>query len=227
MRIIYTAAALALLTGCVSQSAVLTLKKPYPVPTPVTAPTSTPQLSEMEVKTEVDTAQFPVAKPVSIWKAAGKFSVRMLDTDGHKKGGSAYFIWEQNAQDYRITLMGPLGQGRTVLLGSTTGVVMDSAQTGRVEAHNPEELFEQAFGWTAPVSYLKNWLEGKPATPHPEDIYAENGTLQSAQEGEWQADFKNYRYVDTELLPQKIIITGPNLNMTVLVSDWQKQATPL
>lgn len=227
MRMICIATTLLWLTGCASQSAVLALREAHPIPTPITVVAPTPPLSELEVKTEVENAQFPVGKPLSMWTASGKFSVKMLDADGRKKGGSAYFVWQQDANDYHVTLTGPLGQGRTVLIGSSTGVVMDSSKTGRVEATSPEQLFEQAFGWTAPVSYLKHWLEGKPATAHPEDIYAENGTLQSAQEGEWQADFKNYRYVDTELLPQKIIITGPNLTMTVLVGEWRKQAVKL
>lgn len=226
MRNIYTAAALLALSGCASQSAVLAIKAPVPVPTPVTVEKPVP-LAQMETHDEVETAKFPAPQPISVWTASGKFSVKMLDADGQKKGGSAYFIWQQKADDYQITLTGPLGQGRTVLNGTAESITLDSKQTGHLEASSPETLFEQAFGWTAPVSYLKKWLEGKPATPRPEDIYAENGTLQSAQEGEWQADFKNYRYVNNTLLPQKIIITGPNLDMTVLVSDWKERADKL
>ena len=226
MRRFYTAAAILALSGCASQSVVLAAKKPVPVPTPVTVEKAVP-LAQMDIYNEVDSAKFPAPQPISVWTAKGKFSVKMLDADGQKKGGSAYFIWQQKAHDYQITLTGPLGQGRTVLNGGTDLISLNSEQTGYIEASSPEKLFEQAFGWTAPVSYLKKWLEGKPATPHPEDIYAENGTLQSAREGEWQADFKNYRHVNNTLLPQKIIITGPNLSMTVLVSDWKERADTL
>ncbi|PTQ87220.1 lipoprotein insertase outer membrane protein LolB [Agitococcus lubricus] len=223
MRIFYTTAALVMLSGCASQSAVLSLKKPVPVPTPYTEQQAIP-LAKMDIKDDVDSAQFPAPQPTEAWTAMGKFSVKMTDADGSKKGGSAYFVWQQLMTDYRITLSGPLGQGRTVLNGSTDNISIDSEKTGYLEADTPEALFEQAFGWTAPVSYLRQWLNGKPATAHPEDIYAENGTLQSSQEGAWQADFKNYRYVNNAFLPQKIIITGPNLTMTVLVSDWKPQA---
>ena len=223
VRILYTAVTLALLGGCASQSTVLAIKNPVPVPTPVTTDNPVP-LAQMEIRNDVDNARFPAPQPLNVWTATGKLSVKMIDADGRKKGGSAYFVWQQTLNDYRITLTGPLGQGRTVLNGSHDGISLDSSQTGHLEAATPESLFEQAFGWTAPVSYLKKWLEGKPATPHPEDVYAENGTLQSAQEGEWQADFKNYRYVNNELLPQKIVITGPNLTMTVQVSDWKQRA---
>jgi outer membrane lipoprotein LolB len=218
VRIICTAATLMMLSGCASQSTVLTLQQPYKISTPVIeAP-----VTEIDIKDDVDTAQFPVTKAPSVWSATGKFSVKMLDADGQKKGGSAYFVWQQNADSYRITLTGPLGQGRTILLGTENGVILENTQVGHLESDSPESLFEQAFGWTAPVSYLKSWLEGQSATANADLIYNENGHLQSVLEGVWQADFKNYRYVNTELLPQKLIITGPNLSMTVLVSEWKK-----
>lgn len=219
MRIFCTAATLLILSGCASQATVLAFEKPYQILTPVVdAP-----VTEIELHEDVDTASFPIAIAASTWKATGKFAVKILDAEGQKKGGSAYFTWQQNADSYRITLTGPLGQGRTDILSTDDkGVILESAKTGHLEADSPEVLFEQAFGWTAPVSYLKKWLEGKSATATAETIYAENGTLQSSQEGVWQADFKNYRYVDTELLPQKVIITGPNVTMTVLISEWKK-----
>ncbi len=218
MRIYCTAATLLILSGCASQSAVLAFEKPYQIPTPVVeAP-----VAEFEIQEDVDTATFPIAIAPSTWKATGKFSVKILDTEGQRRGGSAYFIWQQDADGYRITLTGPLGQGRTDILSTDKGVILESAKVGHLESDSPETLFEQAFGWTAPVSYLKSWLEGKSATATAYTVHAENGSLEISREGVWQADFKNYRYVDTEYLPQKVIITGPSISMTVLISEWKK-----
>ena len=218
VRIICTTATLLMLSGCASQNTVLALEQPYQIPTPtIEAP-----IAEIDVQEDVDTAQFPVAKASSVWTATGKFSVKMLDADGQKKGGSAYFVWQQNADSYRITLTGPIGQGRTILMSTDNGVILENAKTGHLEADSPESLFEQAFGWTAPVSYLKNWLEGKSSTADAYQVHADNGSLLISREGAWQSDFKNYRHVDMELLPQKLIITGPNLSMTVLVSEWKR-----
>lgn len=222
MRITFTVATLCLLTGCASQTAVLTFKEAYSINTP--APIiNNPQLADLEVSTDVDSAQFPKLEPQSMWTATGKLSVKMLNEDGKKKGGSAYFVWQQNTQDYHVILTGPLGQGRTSLVGNNKNVIMQSAQTGELSAATPETLFEKAFGWTAPVSYLKYWLEGRQATANAVLTYAPDGKLESVREGLWQADFKNYRYVNNETLPQKIVITGPNINMSVLISGWQTQ----
>ncbi len=218
MRIFCTAATLLILSGCASQSVVLAFEQPQRIPTPVIdAPAA-----EVEIQEDVDTAQFPIAVAPSTWQATGKFSIKILDAEGQKKGGSAYFTWQQNADGYRIILTGPLGQGRTDILSTDKGVILESAKTGHIESDSPEALFEQAYGWTAPVSYLKSWLEGKSATASAYTVYGENGSLQISREGVWQADFKNYRYVNTELLPQKVIITGPNVSMTVLISEWKK-----
>jgi len=218
----FTTTTLLLLSGCASQSTLLTLKEPYTITTPPPAVVEHP-LADLQVVDDVDAAKFVPIPPRSMWTASGKLAVRMLDADGKNKGGSAYFLWQQDVQDYRIILTGPLGQGRTTLVGNDKGVILQSAKMGEMSADDPETLFEQSFGWTAPVSYLKYWLEGQAATKSAVLNYAPTGQLESVREGNWQADFKNYRYISTQLLPQKIIITGPNVNMTVLISDWQPQ----
>jgi len=222
VRILFTATTLIFLHGCASQSAVLSFKEPYKIPTPAPVEEQHP-LTTLEITDDVDNAQLPELHTQSMWTASGKLAVKMIDQTGKKKGGSAYFLWQQDDQDYHIILTGPLGQGRTTLVGNNKGVILQSAKTGEMSADDPETLFEQSFGWTAPVSYLKYWLEGRAATPTAVLNYAPNGQLESVREGNWQADFKNYRYVSTQLLPQKIVVTGPNVNMTVLISDWQPQ----
>lgn len=205
-----TAATILLLGGCTTK-------------TVITPPISTSP--PIVVEPQIEPA---IASPKqSIWTASGKFSVRVIDQNGKKKGGSVYFVWQQNNQDYQVILTGPLGQGRTTLIGNTEYVTMQSAKTGELTAASPEDLFEQSFGWTAPVSYLKYWLEALPATPDAVPTYDANGQLQSLREGLWQADFIKYQSSNNQLVPQKIMVTGPNLNMTVLISDWQPNLSAL
>jgi outer membrane lipoprotein LolB len=138
-----------------------------------------------------------------------------------------YFVWQQNNHDYQVILTGPLGQGRTSLVGNAQSVTMQNAKTGELTAATPEDLFEQSFGWTAPVSYLKYWLEALPATPDAVRTYNKDGQLQSLREGGWQADFIQYQSINNQIIPQKIMVTGPNLNMTLLISDWQPNLSAL
>jgi outer membrane lipoprotein LolB len=108
-----------------------------------------------------------------------------------------------------------------VLEGSPEKVTLDSARTGHVEASSPEELMQQSLGWTAPVSLLPKWFQGKPATPSAETILDESGLMKSVLEQNWQADYKSWTTVNNETLPEKFVITGPNTRLTVLVSQWQ------
>lgn len=208
MKIIFIVSAIVLLAGCATPSKQVTILQ---------APSN--------IVIEPPHTTLPTES--SIWTASGKFAVRVINQEGTKKGGSVYFVWQQHKQDYHVVLTGPLGQGRTTLTGNLQQVSMQSAKTGELIAPNAETLFEHAFGFHAPVSYLKYWLEGKPATANATPTYQENGQLQSLQEGDWQANFSQYQLINNQAIAQKIVVTGPNTTMTVLISDWQTQSDTL
>lgn len=197
-----------MLAGCASQPAI-----------PPLLPAAVPPLPDGGIATPLDM----VVKNdhLLIWTASGKMSIRVLQPDGHESAATAYYVWQQHGNLYRITLNGPLGQGRTVLEGSPEKVTLDSARTGHVEAASPEALMQEALGWTAPVSLLPKWFQGRTATPGAESITDENGLLKSVLEQDWQADYKSWTTVNDRTLPEKFVITGPNTRLTVLVSQWQ------
>lgn len=181
-------------------------------------PSSIPPLPDAATATPIDL----VVKPdhLLIWTASGKMSIRVLQPDGRESAATAYYVWQQHGNIYRITLSGPLGQGRTVLEGSPEKVTLDNSRIGHVEAASPEELMQQSLGWTAPVSLLPKWFQGKAATPGAETVADDNGLMKSIQEQDWQADFKSWRTIDTHSLPDRFVISGPNTRLTVLVSEW-------
>ena len=172
-------------------------------------------------QTSEQTATQPtVVLPQQIWTATGKFAARTLTSDGKKKGGSVYFVWQQHGQDYQVTLTGPLGQGRTVFVGNPQQVTMQNNQ-GEWQADSPEVLFENAFGWSAPVSFLQYWLQGQAVTPQAILNYDAQKQLLSLQEQGWRAEYSQYQQHQEQALAQKIVITGNNTTMTVLINDWQ------
>lgn len=178
----------------------------------------TPPLNIENTDSTTNTPSLPLA---SQWTASGKFSVRVVQSDGKKKGGSVYFVWQQQQQNYQVILTGPLGQGRTTLTGTPQQVTLQSAKTGEIHAATPEDLITQALDWYAPVSYLRYWLEGKAATSTAITQYNEQGLLQQLIEGDWQANFSQYQqHQDNPPKAYKIIITGPQTSMTVLINDF-------
>jgi len=150
------------------------------------------------------------------WQAQGKLGLHYQD-----KGGSLYFTWVQRGDGFSLDLAGPLGQGRTKLSGDSNHVSMDNSTTGHLEADSAEALMQQALGWQAPVSHLRFWLRGLPATSAAAITRDADGNISHIDEDGWQADVERYVQVGDYALPGKLRITGPDTRLTVIVSDWQ------
>lgn len=150
------------------------------------------------------------------WSAEGKLGLKFKD-----KGGSLYFTWAETEAGFTLDLSGPLGQGQTRLAGKSGLVTLDNSSTGHVEAETPEAVMQQTMGWQAPVSYLRFWLRGLPATTQAELQRGAGGELTQIREDGWQADIERYSDAGHYHLPSKLVITGPDTRIIVVVSDWQ------
>ncbi len=152
------------------------------------------------------------------WQAEGKLGLRFQE-----RGGSLYFTWQQDQDHFTLDMAGPLGQGQTKLSGQAGLVTLESAGTGRVQAQSPEAVMLQTLGWQAPVSHLRFWLRGLPATPQAQIAHNAQGELTHIKEDGWEAEFQRFADVNGYRLPNKLIITGPETRLTVLVSEWRPQ----
>ena len=89
----------------------------------------------------------------------GKIGVRTP-----QQTGSAFFTWVQQQEEFDIELSGILGVGKTQISGTPGQVTLNSAKTGVIQAASAEELLQRATGWQAPISYLVDWVQARPAT---------------------------------------------------------------
>lgn len=154
------------------------------------------------------------------WQAEGKMGVRVAD-----RGGNLYFTWSQNGELYTLALSGPLGAGRTELNGSPGGVILRNGDLGEISASSPEVLLEAVTGYSAPVSYLAHWLKAEPATREAQVERGTDGrTLRIAEDG-WIASFPVWDEAYPGL-PRKILVTGPDTRLTVVISRWLPGAEP-
>lgn len=154
------------------------------------------------------------------WLAEGKMGLRVANS-----GGNLYFTWTQEGEHYTLALSGPMGAGRTELAGGPDGVILRNGELGDISASSPEVLLEAVTGYSAPISHLAHWLKAEPATA---DARVERDTggraLQISEDG-WIAAFSVWD--DTyPALPRKILITGPDTRMTVVISRWQPGTSP-
>lgn len=160
-----------------------------------------------------------VADParLSHWLAEGKMGLRVAD-----RGGNLYFSWLQEGTRYTLTLSGPMGAGRTELVGRPGEVTLRNGDIDDITASSPEILLEAVTGYSAPVSHLAHWLKAQPATLEARIERDTEGRAREIVEDGWTATFTTWD--DTyPTLPRKILITGPETRLTVVITGWQPE----
>lgn len=153
------------------------------------------------------------------WLAEGKMGLRVAD-----RGGNLYFTWQQDGARYTLTLSGPMGAGRTELSGTPDGVVLRNGGIGDITASSPEVLLEAVTGYSAPVSHLAHWLKAQPATLEARIERDAEGRAREIAEDGWIATFMDWD-ATYPVLPRKILITGPDTRLTVVVTGWQPESS--
>lgn len=157
------------------------------------------------------------------WRAEGKIAVK-LDGTSH----SASFQWTQKNQNYRIHLFGPFGQGTTWLKRDASGVTLESAETGKRSASNPEDLMQETLGWQVPISNLQHWIKGLVAPlPPPDRAEVDSlGFLSQLQQEGWQVSYSRYHNVRGWWLPGKIIAQRDTMRLVVIIKKWRMPSAP-
>lgn len=161
--------------------------------------------------------QRPLAINQSIehWQLRGKIGIR----DG-QQANSAYVNWSQCADAFNIKITGPLGQGAAHIYGDQQGATLENHKQQIFHAPTPEQLLQQQFGWSFPVSQLIYWLR---AIPAPELSYHAHSNNHGFIQSGWQLDYPKFTHVDGFELPAKIIARQPPLQVTLILKQWQLQ----
>jgi len=151
------------------------------------------------------------------WQISGKIGIR-----APQESGSGTLFWLQRQDYFDIRLSGPLGRGATRLTGRPDAVSLEVAGQGRFEAESPEALVEAQLGWQLPVSHLLWWVRGLPAPDSRSrlSLDSESRLARLEQDG-WQVDYLAYGDHSGFRLPERIRLQGHDLQITLVVKDWQ------
>ena len=151
------------------------------------------------------------------WQINGKVGIR-----APKDSGSATLFWLQRQDYYDIRLSGPLGRGAARLTGRPGNVTLEVANQGRYEASSPEELLGEQLGWSLPVSHLVWWVRGLPAPGSKSRVAlnADSRLGQLEQDG-WKIEYLSYVEQNGFWLPERVKLHGKDLDVTLVVKDWQ------
>jgi outer membrane lipoprotein LolB len=151
------------------------------------------------------------------WQINGKIGIR-----APQDSGSGTLFWLQRQDYFDIRLSGPLGRGATRLTGRPDAVALEVAGRGRFQAKSPEALVESQLGWQLPVSNLLWWVRGLPAPDSRSRVALDaNGRLANLQQDGWDVQYLGYSEEDGYTLPSRIKLAGRDLQITLVVKDWQ------
>lgn len=151
------------------------------------------------------------------WQISGKIGIR-----APQDSGSGTLFWLQRQDYFDIRLSGPLGRGATRLTGRPDAVALEVAGQGRFEAESPEALVESQLGWQLPVSNLLWWVRGLPAPDSRSRIALDaHGRLANLQQDGWDIQYLGYSEEHGYALPSRIKLAGRDLQITLVVKDWQ------
>ena len=151
------------------------------------------------------------------WEINGKIGIR-----APKDSGSGTLYWLQRQDYYDIRLSGPLGRGAARLTGHPGQVSLEVANQGRYQAATPEELLEQQMGWKLPVSHLSWWVRGLPAPDSKSQLTLDaDSRLSGLDQDGWKVEYLSYAEHGGYWLPERIKLHGQDLDVTLVVKDWQ------
>ncbi len=151
------------------------------------------------------------------WQISGKVGIR-----APKDSGSGTLFWLQRQDYYDIRLSGPLGRGAARLTGRPGAILLEVANQGRYEAESPEALLEEKLGWRLPISHLQWWVRGLPAPDSRSRVTLDAASqLAHLQQDGWDVEYLSYVEQNGYSLPERIKLHGEDLDVTLVIKDWQ------
>jgi outer membrane lipoprotein LolB len=162
----------------------------------------------------------PEAGPVAVcgFAVKGKLAVRLPDD-----GFSSSFLWQHAPDRDEIELWGPLGQGRSRMVGDPEAVVVYTAKGEVYRERSPEAGMQRWLGFSIPLPALTHWLRGEAAPGYPvsTNITDPEGRLLVLEQLSWRLEYSRYdAAAGGEHLPGRIVATRDDIKVTLLPAEW-------
>ncbi|MEI6145465.1 MAG: lipoprotein insertase outer membrane protein LolB [Methylococcales bacterium] len=144
------------------------------------------------------------------WSFDGRLAIT-----GKNDAWSASINWLHVANDEKIKLAGPLGQGATIIQLSGNLVTIDRGDNKPLTSTQPELFINQQLGLFVPVQSLRYWVVG---VPEPGSHY--NVTPTGFTQAGWLIDYKQTLPVNSYIMPYKISVSNEQLKLKLIIDQW-------
>lgn len=143
-----------------------------------------------------------------------------------KNGGNGRIDWQQQAQDYRISLAAPVTRQSWQLSGGPGQPArLDGLEGGPRAGDDAGLVLLQATGWEIPVAQLPDWVRGLSAqdavAPDHLGFDAEGRPRVLRQQG-WQVDYLDWYPAEAgrPSLPRRIEAVNGDAKVRLIVDEW-------
>ena len=144
------------------------------------------------------------------WSFEGRVAIT-----GKKDAWQANINWAHAANDEKIKLAGPLGQGATLIQLTGDSVTIDRGDNKPLTSTQPELFINQQLGLFVPVQSLRYWVVG---VPEPSSRY--NVTATGFPQSGWLIDYKQTQKIDGRAMPYKITVSTEHLKLKLIIDQW-------
>jgi outer membrane lipoprotein LolB len=138
------------------------------------------------------------------------------------KGYNVRFGWTHEGMNDRVDISNPLGQTVARIELQADGARYFDADGKLHDADDVETLSERQLGWRLPAVGLRYWLLGM-SDPSRPSTWTDTAEARELDQDGWRIQFP----LPTTGAPSKLVLTRPDLKVSIALYDWQlPHATP-
>ena len=156
---------------------------------------------------------------LTYWKISGALSIQQTG----KKPEIANYDWSQLDKGYRIQVASALNLYQVEIFRTQGSVTLWKNGTQVTTAKTPENLMQNALGWSLPVHALSDWIKGVPIPQKNKLFHAQYdvyGHLTTLDQDGWTLRYGAYKTEDGYDLPQSIVMQRPGFSVNIVVKNW-------
>lgn len=139
------------------------------------------------------------------------------------KGFSGSLQWQHSPDTDNIALYSPLGSQVAGISKNTSQITLIDAGGHSYSAESAEALTQMTLGWSLPLAGLSDWALGRPTkSPIKNKTLDAEGRLANLEQDGWKIEYSDYQSHDSYTLPGKIFLKSEQLNLKLLIEEWQQ-----